>query len=498
MKKVYGNVGIRNNILNCSICGMTWIPDNDDIDNLVNNRSIDCPFCKLTNNHPIDKPIDKNGTMFFDSKSIRNIKKSYLNSNAQSVVYFNTSCGHKGMLRSSEIPDIMKNPRCLVCEKKTKMGQPKTTSNSYEIPTKPTEYKPTGIMDKADTDIFKGKKRMSPEQKLEALKGKIFNKSSVILGYDKDKGLFNIACIHCGARKSISPLAIKSGDTSAIVCDICNNNEFILDELINKHIGTIHNGFLITKIFEGENGITLCDVECIHTKTVNFNNTDEVHRYSGIHLYDLLYGNLFCEKCAASPAKASAIIDDLIKYNGCKSFRNKFLGNGYNSSKKLPELDLKTLMTSDICICDYCYNKGSNQCRMLMESSSKSIIDSDNRRKNFSRCKSEVAAEYPNIYNPRADLGKNLTGKNASKKNPVTTCESRHREKLLVFRDAFEGRDGKLYKFCKCAEHKTELILNESEIEQFDCSKYCTSGYNPNQTFWNIPEKYLPGILRSK
>lgn len=498
MKKIYGNVGIKNNILTCNICGMTWSPSNEDLDDIVNNRHIDCPFCRLTNDHPVDKALNKAGTLFFDANSIRNLRKTSFSLGIQPVVFFDTSCGHKGMLKLKEIPDIIANPRCIVCERKAKLGEKKTVSGAYEPPVKPVEYKPTGVMNNADTDIFKDKKRMSAEQKLQALKGKIFNKSSVILDYNKDKGLFDVACIHCGARKSLSPLAIKSGDTSAIVCDICNNNEFILDELISKHIGTIHNGFLITKIFEGENGITLCNVECVHSRTLASSKDAEVHRYSGIQLYDLLYGNLFCEKCAASPSKSSVIIDDIIKYNGCKSFRNKNLGSGYNSNKKPPELDLKTLMTSNICICDYCVNKGSNNCRMLMESSSKSIIDGDNRRRNFSRCKSEVSAEYPNIYNPMADLGKNLTGKNAVKRNPVTTCESRHGEKLLVFRDAFEGRDRKLYKFCKCAVHKTELILNETEIEQFDCSKYCTSGYNPNQTFWNIPEKYLPGILRSK
>ena len=61
---------------------------------------------------------------------------------------------------------------------------------------------------------------------------------------------------------------------------------------------------------------------------------------------------------------------------------------------------------------------------------------------------------------------------------------------LLIFRDAYIGRDGRLYKFCKCIKHKTELLLSDGEIDCFDHSQ-CSSIEAFKSRFYNLEDKYL-------
>ena len=332
MPKIFGKVGLIGDNLACNNCGYTWKPTQENLEDLRLRHKITCPFCRITKDHPIDKPLNKEGTIFINAGYIKYLKyNSLMGSDKNAIVMYVSTigCGHNSFtVKLGEVEDFLENPRCLPCSKLGKYKNiDKTADKPKDINKECVENPDEAKVNPDNTVIMEPDKpkRLSANKKFDMLKDKIFNGSTKVLDFDSSRGMFTVTCIHCGAIKSVNAASIKANNTSVMVCDVCNNNPFILDEMIDKHVGRIYNGLMITKVYTNEDNITLCDVSCIHSGVIEDNRVYYSHTFTGLQLYDVINNREYCRECNKSFGKSEQIVSDIVTKSGCTNLGIKLM-----------------------------------------------------------------------------------------------------------------------------------------------------------------------------
>lgn len=531
MAKIYGkSVFIpEKGKLHCEICGYNWNPSPVEKDKILKGLKITCPFCRVTRGKKPGQILnDENTTKFVLSvtnsamsitelasliknptnRSIRQIEVIDLtNKRVISLTYYE----YINLLKYPSFsidtpvnynlaePDIAKNSENYVSKVKRviKPLDDKTLENTiragsidYALPRGNVVIKKSNEqinIEKPDiTDKKQDKAKDWKQRAYDVLKSNvngIYKDSVKILGVDTDKGEYTIQCVHCGFKetKSISSFKNKSKMQSALSCSRCSSGKHeSLSEKIDRYVGKIYNGLRITNIYTDNKGYTRCDVDCVESIDFRKNNeTNEIeyvaaHKQTNLQLGDVINGRCCCKDC-----EKHAIVSSrrLVKNINCRYILDKL---GYNSVNSKYSLGRNYMTIADFyklngSICSICDRNKNCHNAFSEEMSTSWIKQMADQQDSVRQSVNEVMANYPNIYDGKASTGK---------------FELNVEKGLILFRDAYRSREGKLYKFCKCLEHGTEMILSEDEISEFNHCQ-CISNKSPYMRFYALDKIYL-------
>lgn len=322
--------------------------------------------------------------------------------------------------------------------------------------------------------------------KLQSLVGKTLNNASRLVDVDSDNDQFTYQCIHCGTEYTglISEFIAMNSDNRAskFVCSSCSklleiNDKKTLD-LIQHYIGKIYNGLKIIKVYEDKDGAK-CDVECTskfdgELTTEMLLRHDRGHITEGLNLGDVINQRCICEVCQR---KSIDKIRSIMLRLDCKA-RSRMLNSGYNDSmfRPIKGITYKDLYTSDKYICDYCSMRDTCDEKDRLEYNLRYIASSMDEADTIKESISSVGVDFPSIYSTN------------NKESRQAKADKKHG--LIIFKDAYIGNDGQLYKFCKCIEHGTNLIISQNEIAGFKHDQ-CLRNYNKYMDFYDLDLKFL-------
>ena len=98
---------------------------------------------------------------------------------------------------------------------------------------------------------------------------------------------------------------------------------------------------------------------------------------------------------------------------------------------------------------------------------------------NINEAKLDVSSRCPSVYGPMHIEG-------------ASVCDTDVTRELLMFRDAYRGRDKLVYRFCKCLKHGTEMLMTETEILDFDHAE-CHNTNKKIIRFFDLDNEVLLG-----
>lgn len=300
-----------------------------------------------------------------------------------------------------------------------------------------------------------GIKDVKLEDKKDELVGKTFGTLTVLSAIVMKSGSGEILktdklrckCTICGMEEEYNRYKVKN---QQVTCKICKKMETKLykgkNEQIRNMVGTVVNGLKITAQKENENGTWVGEYTCLYCKTKD-----------KAALVKLSSKEVFCKTCmGGTGAKPVPIY--------CPECGNKINVN-YRmlyGSRLNPEKASST-------ICPRCKHRIDHKVE-------RALLDDQ--------------STFRNVLNSYTKLGLGL--------NDIDT-DSR----LAKFGDVFVNRKGEKCYNCYCIEHRQELVLSESEIEEFD-HKQCNCDDVNFYKLLNMPtkikrkEKSIDDIMEEK
>lgn len=506
MPKIFGEVkydtGLKRAV--CLTCNYSWNSDTNTLNYIALGKKITCPMCRFLKGYRVGQEVVENSGLYISDKVLyipleKLSERNYLNTD---ILITCALCNDTFGIKNKDFSNFLDKPECPICHNKNrsrrrikkpiqKENQPKIRKIEEEKPETTRKITADKVEDKSEekpkeTIVINNStpKYNKVEQTVLDSIGKVYNKSVIISGLDKDKQEFTIQCIKCGSERHL-PLRIlvsqeqRNSEMKCIHCTKVTKKkeaEASVEGLIAKYLGRVINGLKIINIYYEDN-ITKCDVQCMASTKRDIVEGEirekPGHITKGINLGDIINKHAYCEKCSRLTLAQEGRLFDIID---CEYFkdRNKNKYIGYNSN--IRQILCKEVYTTDKSICDYCARK--DRCSLDKSLTSKfsyirSLADSKDNQK---AAVNDVMAKYPTIYSSK------IKGANELKADLTRG--------LLVFRDAYRGRDGELYKFCKCCIHGTELVLSESEIDEFDHHQ-CNEVKNPYMRFFEIEPYYI-------
>lgn len=550
MPKIFGKVTLVNrqtqlsgapilgNVV-CMHCGNSWKAQSYEIRDLQRRLKITCPYCRLTKERTPGDPISPKHPEFVISEDTFNVPFNdlihpvkYLDT---PVKIINKTCGHTFSIKSRDLEDFAENPKCLKCfpnhkysgvykeqlkqtpetPSKTVVKKPEAITQLKQTPKEPFNTPKKSI--RQETSLVKPidcpkptlkendvKPVKSAEAKVyEDILQKLHLRINQVIGYNviKDVDVANgscvFQCVKCGTEwsASVKQLVNKGTRDMALKCPSCEglNSKANADKLTLEYCGKVFNGLRITRIYKS-NSKMLCDVECVESCVIIRNDDGSYskhvrHHEEGIILGEVINCRKFCEKCGKGRIIGGNRLFREIK---CYKFRDilansgiGIMGVGDNKDTKTPQnLTLGTMYTDSGSICDYCVNKSRCKDAYGIQNRFDFIRNMADMTDNIKTVNQSVTAQYPSIYSTDID-GANVVKPELGKG-------------IIVYRDAYRGRDGKLYKFCKCVQHGTEMLLNEAEIGVFKHAQCIGESKSEYMRFYPIKPMYLLTKLEKK
>lgn len=234
-------------------------------------------------------------------------------------------------------------------------------------------------------------------------------------------------CSICGMEEEYNRYKVKNLQAT---CKICKKMETKLykgkNEQIRNMVGTITNGLKITGQKQNENGTWIGEYTCLNCKTKD-----------KAALVKLSNKEVLCKKCMAGTG-----VKPIIMY--CPNCGNKI------------SVPYRMLYTSE-------YGTVCPQCKKKLDYKIERALLDDQ-------------GTFRNVLNNYTKLGLGLSD---------ISTDSR----LAKFGDVFINRKGERCYNCYCIEHRQELVLSESEIEEFD-HKQCNCDNVEFYKLLNIPTKF--------
>lgn len=495
MPKIFGKVVMMPGQARCTCraCNYTWTPTNDEYSDLIANKKVTCLMCRLTKEHAPGQPMEATGPLsrYMVESIVMGAMQSILRSDEKykdyAVPIRSLDCGHLFTIKSRYIYSWMKEPECLKCnpDRESKLSDIDITEpiKQHIKPNINKVRQPTA--DAFDSGIDKNKlNKEKIEKDMQSLVGKEQNNATII-DVDIANAEVVIHCNICGKERHISYATYKKYTEESLICPDCKLKKPTLENLYTKYIGKCFNGMKITDIYRGGNKHTLCTVQC---------RTNSKHEYKNKELGIIINSRFYCPDCTDSGKKDIAEVDRLqsmISTLACrKIFESKYgikLGNyGYNSSGKVDKVGLtaekfyKRALEQGASLCFYCSKyttckSDSSQTKMSMSyiSSQANLLD------NINEAKLDVSSRCPSVYGPMHIEG-------------ASVCDTDVTRELLMFRDAYRGRDKLVYRFCKCLKHGTEMLMTETEILDFDHAE-CHNTNKKIIRFFDLDNEVLLG-----
>lgn len=502
MPKIFGKVAIDvgSRTALCTACGFRWKASNEELREYKLGHKITCPVCRVTKEYPIGTPIEgafiiANSVL---SESVINLSSSRYQD--YELTLKSLSCGHTFKVKSRDLDQFLAVGKCPICNPNLKYSlekrsqTPPLKASVQKIDGKPitSVNKAKGEPEKAKIMIKEANKsepnnqdstdKESPEtlKKVGNVLRKYIGNPDPIYGIyidevDDVNGECTIRCFECGLVRHVGFASFSSGRRTELYCPRCEKNKKsgrkTIDNLTSLYCGKIYNGLRITKIYKEKSKI-LCDLECLSADI----SVRDKHNITGALLSDVVGRKVYCQKCGDNPISSSRRLLNNVE---CWRMRNN-LSQGRIESRVVgnnPDVITgKDVYCSNGKICDKCRHASTCPDKDNISNRYSYIREMADFKDSFKIVGKDVAAQYPMIY--------------GSFENGASTLETNIQKGLVIFRDAYRGRDGQLYTFCKCASHGTEMLLSESEIADFDHSKFCV---NPARfsRFYNIDAKYL-------
>lgn len=476
MPKIYGLVAYDKNTrqLVCKQCGYQWQPNQEELYDVVSKRKITCLSCRAMNNIRVGQLIPKNPYYKLGSY-VSETNPDSLRGEAYQTKEVDVVHGRCRRSFKAKLIDVRQgNLECPYC----KAAEKRNITTEDEIP---------AIKNSNDNKLIeliamqpKLKENTSnriPSKPDEKKLGDIYYSKSRIMDMDITKDTYTIQCIKCGAEetKSISMLKKASSREKCLICSVCKSKEADLVALRRSYIGKVYNGLKIEKIYLDDTGAVLCDAVCTqnkrnmniieYTKTLSakeglsrlsYAASGNLHIQSGVPLGDIINKRISCRVCGKQKLSESY---RLKPYMVCPNIAD------VNRKGRIAQLNLDTTTTSDFyrlvlkgSLCDLCTAK--KQCP---------FVNKDPR--NSLNVISAMADMQDSLVSDMLQINSDYPGMFEFKDSDVNNIGLSPDKDLLIIKDTYIGRDGKLYKTCKCTKHGTELIISDSEIANFNHSQ---------------------------
>lgn len=332
---------------------------------------------------------------------------------------------------------------------KNKSVEPVKIKSSQEVFNKDTNTKSKVDMPKKDVynNSYLTNKNLKIEDKKDELVGKKYGTLEVISVYytidknniRKPSNRIKCRCTICGMEDEYDKYKVKKDST----CKICKQMDTKLykgkNEQVRDMVGTVVNRLKILKQTQNENGAWIGEYQCLSCKTKN-----------KAALVKLSNKEVYCSKCMELGAKPVSM--------ECPECGHRM------------NILYKTLYTSSI-------KQRCPRCKSLIDLTvERSLIDDSNT--------------FRNVLGKYSKMGLGLT-------------DIQTDTRLAKFGSVFINRKGERCYNCYCIEHRQELVLSESEIEEFN-HKQCNCDNVEFYKLLNIPtkikkkERSVDDILGSK
>lgn len=354
----------------------------------------------------------------------------------------------------------IKCPRCINISNNVKSKSTVTKPNTKKIPVKENAIpKMTPISKNVEKNnmrasltntnqVYMDNKNLKLEvKKDDEFIGKKFGTLEVVSVYYKladgiktRTNKVRCKCSVCGMEDEYDRYKLNANNYG---CKICKQMDTKLykgkNEQVRDMTGTVINGLKIIKQVQDKNGVWLGEYQCVHCKN------------KGKAVLVLLNNKeVFCDKCMELGSKAVGV--------ECPNCGLKFT------------VPYKTLYKSPI-------------------------------TKKCVRCKGDVNLQVERTLMDDASTFRNVLGKYS--KMGLGLSDIKTDSRLAKFGSVFINRNGDRCYNCYCIEHRQELVLSESEIEEFN-HKQCTCEDVEFYKLLNIPvkikkkEKSIDDIMESK
>lgn len=481
MPKIFGKVkvSINTGIATCSHCGFKWTLDKDSFKEAKLGHKITCPVCRVTKELVPGTKL-KSYPDYVISTLVMEAPLADLSDSKYpeyELLVKNIKCKHKFRVKSRDLLDTFESGVCPVCKSSNKPDIIKVEQSTNKVKSEQNQTNCSSSKPKADSNESRS---ISREAKAAKALRKYLGKDTPIYKnfieeIDEKNGECTVRCYECGLVRHVGFGAFTNARKDELTCPRCEENRRsgrkTIDNLTTLYCGKIYNGMRITKVYR-ENTRILCDLECLTY------DKDNSHNITGARLSDVTSYKVFCEKCGSKSIGDTPRILSCIE---CRRMRNNLenrgiirSGIGYNGNSGITNKDIYTNV--DGTICDKCREKDTCPDVDSMFNQFSYIRELADLKDGFSATKKDVASKYPMIFGSAPD-GAIVAIPNMQKG-------------IIKFRDAYRGRDGQVYTFCKCAVHGTEMILSEQEIENFEHTRFCNES-NKFSRFYNIDPKFL-------
>ena len=490
MPKKYGDVKLSpdKKTLTCRTCGYSWKPDANELNEIQLGHMVSCLNCRAMNGLKAGERVGNNrdfiisheiGYIINGNEADRLRGNNYLDEEID-VVHLKCRKASKIKLDKLKRNEI----ECVHCKNAIRV------KSSSEIPSKIIGDKQY-IVEKSNPNISIGTESYAAT-KINV--GNILENNIRVMDIDRKNELITLQCSRCGLEftKSINILKTEASRSKYLVCESCKKSTYTDSELIYKlrqrYLGKVYNGLEIEEIYMNkESGAVKCDVACIngmtHTslkayisslteKTSSSGKTmylpnNITHAIKNIPLGDVINKRAFCEECGKKKVLDNVAIKN--KLQTCPNF-SMFRGKG-------PKIDIEGLTMEQFykdarhgSLCEYCNMKDKCSLAGVDPRVSLSIfvneLDYNNEILNDIL---KLTAMYPSLFRFKTEDAEaiKIVGD------------------LIVVKDAYISRNGDIYKVCICKTHGKELILNQSEIANFN-HKECIED-SPYMRIYNMP-----------
>lgn len=469
MPKKYGVTRLVNNRIQCSSCGYSWEPNQEELNDITHKRWVSCLHCRAMNDLKPGQILEKHPNFKLvstvDGKNPEDLRGD--NYQTKKVQIMHDRCKHRfdielGDLRSNNIV-------CPYCS-----SAQKVTPNN--IPAK-TQGKIVEVEDTAE-QLEEGTRLPTNSESKQM--GKVLRTGVRVVEMDSKKGSYKIQCIKCGTEEEINPSVLNKvkDRMSLMVCRRCKTQEPSLEALKRQYLGRVFNGQSIEKIYKDEDtGAVLCDLLCLQNKqntklstyialsknkdssnmTTMQMERDIIHVQKRVPLGDAINKRCHCKICGeAEVAKLPSLA---AKLGVCKvSVTEKGI---------IPKINISGMKVNDFynnintgSVCDNCMSKDKCKARQFCA----------NTINSYSYISAERDME-DSLLNDLFRVMDNFPSMLQFDKLTPDDIKMHVDKDLIVFKDEYVDMDGRVYKACMCRKHGNQLTLTDAEIAAFNHSQ---------------------------
>ena len=492
----FGSTEYNGKYLVCKRCGYRWEPNSDELTEIKLGHRVSCLHCRAMGNLKPGEVLPKNNQFILSSAVNTQNPGELRGDNYQNklVDVIHTRC--KRTFKIKLIDLRQGNIVCPYCSKSVKVQSNKVQTNSVQ--NKRTDNSRLVEIISEGQKLEEGTRL--PTSQTDKKLGSVLKNGIRVMSIDTSNNTCILQCAKCGAEETRNYSVIKSSKNKEklLVCSRCASKEGVsLEELKQEYLGKVFNGQSIDDIYYDENGYIMCNLVCLQNKRntklesyvaqisnkdssgakVSYMPPNELHTQIGVPLGDVINRRNYCPICGRQHITSVA------------KFKAKLqcpLVALYRHQGKKAELNISDMTVADFysgvrekSLCDYCSMHDTCEAAgKQVENTLQFISTTMDMEDSLLSDMLSLEEDYPSIFKFDAQSTKRL--------------EIIPDKDLIVFKDAFVDRDGKLFKLCKCRKHGTELTLSDAEIASFkheqciDRNEYMRFFRIPGQIYLNI------------